>query len=252
MENFEIEEISEPIEYIEVQDVSAPLQELNLNTNSMPPVSSHEIKELNSTTTTSSSDPQSKFDEVCGKDINENESAQTTSQQSCPTYENNKQVIEFCLPNKWSTYTTIGNLKLKFPHFNIGPTFISSDRRYSASNTCSLDSSLFLLYYIYMSHSDEFRSLFDSDIKVCDRLRKTFDLVESKGWDLARMYWITANSIYANPKAGCAHIDLYGTADTNVFQYVREVQKYVIESTCTCKECPKFIRHSHSVDISLP
>ncbi|CAF4099576.1 unnamed protein product, partial [Adineta steineri] len=253
VENVEVEEISEPVEYIEVQGVSEPLQELNANTNSILPVTSHETKELNSsTTTTSSSSPQSKVNKVYEKDINVNESAQTILQQSHHTYENNKQVIEFRLPKNWPTHTTVGNLKLQFPHFNIGPTFISSDRQYSASNTCSLDSSLFLLYYIYMSHSDEFRSLFDSDIKVCDRLRKTFDLVESKGWDLARMYWITANSIYSNPKAGCAHIDLYGTADTNVFQYVREIQKHVIESTCTCSECPKPIRHSHSADISLP
>ena len=103
-----------------------------------------------------------------------------------------------------------------------------------------------------MSHSKEFRSLFDSDIEVCDRLHKTFDLVESKGWDLARLYWITANSIYSNQKDAYKHIDLYGTADTNVFQYVREIQKYVIKSTCTCTDCPKSMRQSHSVDISLP
>jgi len=103
-----------------------------------------------------------------------------------------------------------------------------------------------------MSHSEDFRFLFDPDIRACDNLRKTFDLVERKGWDLARLYWITVNSVYSKPEPKCAHIDLYGTADTNVFQFVREIQKYVIESRCTCTDCPKLVRQSHSVDISLP
>jgi hypothetical protein len=185
------------------------------------------------------------------KDISVNESAQTTSEKSHNMNENVGKSTEFFTPNRWPTHTTVGNMNLPFPHFNIGPTFITRQRRYSASDTCSLDSSLFLLYYIYMSHSQEFRSLFDPTIAACKQLLKTFDLVEKKGWDVARLYWVTVHSNYLKDKRR-AHINLHATADTNVFQYVREVQKYVTKSTCTCTDCPKLVAQSHSVDISLP
>jgi hypothetical protein len=253
----ENEEVPEPVQHIEISENSETYQELNSNANVTLPVNSHEIEKINSTTTGSRSNLQSKFNEECktntnGKNVTDSKSVRTISQKSRHFNEDNKQITELSLSYKWPTHATIGSLKLQFPHFNIGPTYINATDRYSVSNTCSLDSSLFLLYYIYISHSEDFRFLFDPDIRACDNLRKTFDLVERKGWDMARLYWITVNSVYSKPEAKNAHIDLYGTADTNCFQFVREIQKYVIESSCTCTDCPKLVRQSHSVDISLP
>lgn len=223
----------------------------------MSPVSSHDIDKIDSTTCDIQRSRPETFDDVCEtntdeKEVSERKSAQTMSGKVRHVNENGKQIKEFCLPNKWPTHTTVGSLNLQFPHFNIGPTFIDTGERYSVSNTCSLDSSLFLLYYIYMSHSEDFRFAFDPNIIGCQNLRNTFDLIERNGWDFARLHWLTVNKVYPKPLANCAHIDVYGTADTNVFQFLREMQKYVIESTCTCGDCPKLVRQSHSVDISLP
>ncbi|CAF1545399.1 unnamed protein product [Adineta ricciae] len=253
----EEEEVPEPIQHVEISEHCETYEELSSNTNALLPVNSHEIDNINSAAPNCQSNRQETFDNVCEtnadeKNVPEHKSAQTTSQKTRHVNKNDKQIIEFRLPKKWPTHTAIGNLQLRFPHFNIGPTFINATDRYSVSNTCSLDSSLFLLYYIYMSHSEDFRSAFDRDITGCRNLRNVFDLVERNGWDFARLHWLTMNEVYPKPVAKCAHIDVYGTADTNVFQFLREMQKYVIESTCICPDCPKLVRQSHSVDISLP
>jgi hypothetical protein len=162
-----------------------------------------------------------------------------------------KYDIEYNVFKESHKYTMVGNVKLLFPRFNFGPVFFEKNR-YSASNTCSLDSALFLLYYIYMTHSEEFRSLFDPNILVCQQLKRTFDLVNNEGWDVARIYWISIHTNYPNPRKRAYHHDLYGTADTNVFQYVREIQRHAIKSACTSSDCPKSMRTNHSVDISMP
>jgi hypothetical protein len=162
-----------------------------------------------------------------------------------------KCIQEFDVPVDWPTHTMVGNLQLPFPHFNIKPTFFDG-KGYSAVNTCSLDSSLFLLYYIYKSNSEEFRSLFDSNISICKQLLKTFNLVEEKGWDIARIYWISTHSTHPDRNNNKQHHDLFATADTNVFQYVRELQKHVVKSTCTAPDCPELVQVKHSDNITMP
>jgi hypothetical protein len=103
-----------------------------------------------------------------------------------------------------------------------------------------------------MSNSEEFRSLIDPNIPVCEQLLKTFDLVENEGWDIARLYWISIHATGPNRNKLNQHYDLFTTADNNVFQYVRELQKYVINSTCTSKNCPKLALEKRSVDIAMP
>jgi hypothetical protein len=160
-------------------------------------------------------------------------------------------VHEFEVPIGWPTHTMVGKLHLPFPHFNIQPTFFDG-KRYGVSNTCSLDSSLFLLYYIYNSNSENFRSLFDPSVKVCEQLRKTFDLVDTNGWDIARLYWISIHSTHPDRNDCNQYHNLFTTADNNVFQFVRELQKFVIKSTCISKDCPRSVQVRNSVDISIP
>jgi len=69
-----------------------------------------------------------------------------------------------------------------------------------------------------MSHSEDFRSLFDPNMLVCEQLRKTFHLVETKGWDIARLYWISTYSTHPDQNNITQHHDLYTTADNNIFQ----------------------------------
>ncbi|CAF4883505.1 unnamed protein product [Rotaria socialis] len=235
------------IENVETQEFFEPSQEeLNEQNKSVSSIQ-HHTTEQNISVNIQSIKPTT----LLKKNININESAQTTSTTSNITKQQLPQVEEFDLPIGWPKYTMVGDLRLPFPHFNIGPTWFEG-KRYSASNTCALDSSLFLLYYIYMSHLEDFRSLFDPNILICEQLRKTFDLVNAQGWDIARLYWISTHSTHANQNDVSQHHDLYATADNNVFQYVRDLQKHAIKSTCRSKDCPKLEKLNYSVDISMP
>ncbi len=204
----------------------------------------YQTEEVNPT-----SNERTKSTRTCKHNNNINESAQTISKSY--TDEKNRFVTEFTVPNGWPIHTMVGDFKLAFPHYNFGPEFYEG-KRYSASNTCSLDSALFLLYYIFKSHSEDFRRLFDPSVLVCEQLHKTFELVESKGWNIARIYWISTHTTHPNRNAPTQHHDLFTTADNNVWQYVRELQKYAINSTCQSPDCSKPIRVNHSVDLAMP
>lgn len=186
------------------------------------------------------------------KDQNTNQSiTTTTSKLSTNDATHRCMVVEFEMPKEWPTHTMVGNLKLPFPHYNIGPQFYGG-KRYSASNTCSIDSALFLLYYIFKSRSEDFRRLFDPSILVCQQLHKTFELVDSAGWDIARIYWISTHTTHPDRDSPTQHHDLFTTADNNVWQYVRELQKYIVKSKCKSLDCVKPVRERHCVDIAMP
>ncbi|CAF0763660.1 unnamed protein product [Didymodactylos carnosus] len=130
---------------------------------------------------------------------------------------------------------------------------VFNGRKYSVINTCPLDSGLFVLYYAYISYSDEFRALFDRETKlIYSNLRKTFQLVGSDGWDIARLYWLNIhkrlNSSVVNSNN---QYNLFGTVDENVFGYVRTMQEYENSSNCLCEDCPRRTRTLISTDIAL-
>jgi hypothetical protein len=231
-------------EGVESQNLSEPVRELNERTKSVSPTNHRQTNEPSPEDI-----KRMRFVTTFEKDQDMNKSAEATSETS--NDKNDKIVQEFDISVGWPTHAMVGNLRLPFPHFNIKPTFFEG-KRYSAANTCSLDSSLFLLYYIYMSNSKEFRSLFDPNIPICEKLLKTFDLVENQGWDIARIYWISIHSTGSSRNDINQHHDLFTTADNNVFQYVRDLQKYVIKSTCTSTDCPKLVLEKRSVDIAIP
>lgn len=153
--------------------------------------------------------------------------------------------------NRLKQYTEIANLQISYPTFEI-KSALFKQKRYIVKNTCSLDSSLFLLYYIYKSKSNQYRSLFDRDIHSIKHLLETFDLIESENWNIGRLYWITTYN--RNPKKNDNHLcyNLYDTADANVFQYVREVQLHNIISICESANCPKRVSQNQKSDIAMP
>jgi len=76
---------------------------------------------------------------------------------------------------------------------------------------------------------------------VCEQLRKTFHLVETKGWDIARLYWVSIHSTHPDQNNITQHHDLYTAADNNVSQYYKQLQKHVIKSTCRSTDRPKSV-----------
>ncbi len=233
------------VQSVQNQETFELVQEIDQSTRSVSPIN-YETEEVDPTT-----NEQTKSPRISKKDKNTNQSAPATSKLSTNETSHARVVVEFDVPNGWPTHTMVGDLKLAFLHYNFGPEFYEG-KRYSASNTCSLDSALFLLYYIFKSYSENFRRLFDPSILVCQQLHKTFELVESKGWDIARIYWISTHTTHPERNSPTQHHDLFTTADNNVFQYVRELQKYVISSKCKSPDCQKPVRVWHSVDIAMP
>jgi hypothetical protein len=157
--------------------------------------------------------------------------------------------------NKQTSYrdhltTTIGNLKLKWPSYDIKNAFYAGEY-FSIFHTCPIDTGLFVLYYAYKAGTDDFRILFESDtLHACTLLRRTFQLVESDGWTVARLYWLTENNLLKE-KTEDGRYDLMNTMDTIVFNFTKPMQTFPIKSKCSCNACPKQIREHMSVDISL-
>ena len=82
--------------------------------------------------------------------------------------------------------TNIGTLRLRWPRFGVH-SVIHEGRLYSVTNTCPLDTGLFILYHAYKSGGSKFQDLFETDpLPIFTTLRRTFQLVESDNWDIAR------------------------------------------------------------------
>lgn len=148
-------------------------------------------------------------------------------------------------------YTTIDKFLISYPKFGINSVKYNG-AQYTITNTCSLDSALFLLYYIYKSGSEKYRSLFNRSIPAVDQLLTTFDLVETKDWDIARLYWITSHSGNDRSFDFQRHIDLFATADAHVFKHLQAIQSHTIISHCESSDCPQRSITKVSSILSLP
>ncbi|CAF1538415.1 unnamed protein product, partial [Didymodactylos carnosus] len=146
--------------------------------------------------------------------------------------------------------TTIGNLKLTWPPYGIKDAFYAGEY-FSVFHTCSLDTGLFVLYHAYKAGTDDFRQLFEIDtLEIYAFLHRTFQLVESNGWNSARLYWLTGKKLLKE-KTKDGKYDLKSTMDEVVFKFVKPMQTFPIQSKCTCTACPKPLREHTSMEISL-
>ncbi|CAF1344431.1 unnamed protein product [Adineta ricciae] len=144
----------------------------------------------------------------------------------------------------------IGNLQLTWPSYGIENATYAG-KSYFIFHTCTVDTGLFILYHAYQAHSDEFRALFTSDaLHIYTVIRRTFQLVETEGWTIARLYWLTEHNLLTN-KHSNGKYDLMNTMEAIVFQFVKPMQTFPIKSQCSCNVCPKRIREHTNVDISL-
>ena len=146
--------------------------------------------------------------------------------------------------------TQIGNLKLTWPSYGIENAMYEGER-YFIFHTCTIDTGLFILYHAYKAHSDEFRALFTSDaLNMCNIIHRTFQLVETEGWTIARLFWLTEHNLLIN-KHPNGKYDLMNTMEAIVFQFVKPMQTFPTRSKCSCTVCPKRTREHTNVDISL-
>ena len=113
--------------------------------------------------------------------------------------------------------------------FNHGQT-------YSISNTCKIDSGLFILFYLYKTDEEVAEAIDVDDPKSpYSILRQTFQYVDTDGWDVARIYWLLTNKILKPSDRNMKN--LFGSMDENVFRFVKEKQRYARTVLCTREEC---------------
>ena len=145
---------------------------------------------------------------------------------------------------------TIGTLKLPWPRYGIR-TGIYEGNIYSVTKTCPLDTGLFTMYHAYKAGTTKFRQLFESvDLPVYETIRRTFQLVDSDGWTSARLYWLLRHNLLTTTNEDGV-FDIENTLHNIVFEFVKPMQEYQINSECSCVVCPKRRRQKTSVDISL-
>lgn len=144
----------------------------------------------------------------------------------------------------------VGPLRLPWPRYRIEDAIYES-QHYSIYHTCPLDTGLFAIYHAYKAGSDAFRLLFENDtVQPLTLLRHTFQLVESDGWTVARLSWLTKNHLLTVRDLD-GHYNLKNTLDEIVFRFIKPMQRFRLFSKCSCLACSKTVRTGMSVDISL-
>jgi hypothetical protein len=123
-------------------------------------------------------------------------------------------------------------------------------RTYSVTNTCNIDAPLFAIYVIFSTESVADDIILNSPNEPFLSLRKTLSLVESVGWDEARLYWLISNGILDNQ----SHNDpnAYGSVDRNFLRFIKNpAQLHQHRSICSRLDCPIRERTIKSADIGL-
>lgn len=149
-----------------------------------------------------------------------------------------------------STSATIGDVTISWPRYGIDKITING-RSLSITNTCPLDTGLFIYYHAYMAGSDKFRNIFQKGfLDIYSSLTQTIKLVNEENWDHARAYWLSKHNLL--PKTTPTGIyDLTNTLTAVVFQFLQPIQEYTIRSECSCVACPRKCRETTSVDLVL-
>ena len=165
---------------------------------------------------------------------------------SPPNSPNRRQVVSKTQPK----LATIGTLQLTWPRFGIRNA-IYEGKIYSVTNTCPLDTGLFVLYHAYKAGTKKFCDLFErDDLDAFIAIRRTFQLIESDGWTTARLFWLVLHGLIKDNSQGYVH-DIKNTLTEIVFRFVKPMQEHPTRSKCSCTACPKQIRHGTNVDIAL-
>ncbi|CAF1118318.1 unnamed protein product [Rotaria sordida] len=145
--------------------------------------------------------------------------------------------------------TIVDGCKLRWPKFEMNNVLFEG-QSYSLILTCPVDTALFALYFVYKTDinlADEFDNAPESS--PYSTLVKTFQLVEEKGWDTARIYWLLTYNILnpsdQQPKS------LFGSIDEQVFSFIKQRQRYSSTITCSRPDCKDKQRDYLMTELSL-
>ncbi|CAF4043759.1 unnamed protein product [Rotaria sp. Silwood2] len=143
----------------------------------------------------------------------------------------------------------IQQCSLTWPVFGIKKT-IFEGHTYSVTNTCSIDSSLFALYFIFRTERSIRDIILNTPNEPFSSLRETFVLVESDGWDQARLHWLTTHGLLNHEGANTN--DIYGSLDTNAIRFIKNpLQLHQAKGFCARHTCPQRERTIKTTDIGV-
>ncbi|CAF2402731.1 unnamed protein product [Rotaria sp. Silwood2] len=143
----------------------------------------------------------------------------------------------------------IQQCSLAWPAFGIKKT-IFEGHTYSVTNTCSMDSPLFALYFIFRTEPSINEIILNSENEPFSSLRETFLLVESDGWDQARLQWLISHGLLN--RKGVNTNDIYGSLDTNVIRFIKNpLQLHQAKTFCARHTCPQRERTIKTTDIGV-
>ncbi|CAF1504788.1 unnamed protein product [Adineta ricciae] len=137
---------------------------------------------------------------------------------------------------------------IRWPRFGINNVFFK-DLYYKLTNTCATDSGLFVLYFIYKTDLD-LADIFEDapSTSPYSSLARVFRIVDTEGWDIARLTWLYINGIldkFARKE------NLFGSIDAQVFHFIKEEQRYSYETVCSRPQCKLKNRHSSSTELVI-
>ncbi len=80
-------------------------------------------------------------------------------------------------------------------------------------------------------------------------LVKTFELVEKKGWDIARLNWLLSFNIVkpTDPQT----ISLFGSVDEQVFCFIKNLQRHSYETVCSRVDCTEKVINRTTTELNI-
>jgi len=119
---------------------------------------------------------------------------------------------------------------------------------YGITDTCNVDSGLFVLYFLFQTDSIMHELIDKMSTEPYTSLRATFELVDSEGWDSARLYWLLVHK-RLDPFSNSLQ-SMFGSMDQNVYQFIKGLQRYSVSSLCSRLECPERKKRGFCTELS--
>ena len=126
----------------------------------------------------------------------------------------------------------------------------SRGHQYSLTDTCNIDAGLFAIFFLYRTDTGFENEVNDGNrVSPYQTLLKTFQLVEEKGWDYARIFWLLKNNRLnvSNRKMK----SMFGSVDANVFCFLKSQQRYYTKIVCTRPECKERERTVTTTELNI-
>ncbi len=108
---------------------------------------------------------------------------------------------------------------------------------------------MFVLYFIYKTDINISEELNNApETSVYATLVKVFRIAEEEGWNIARLSWLNEIGILGE---FAAKESLFGSIDSQVFDFLKHQQHHSYDIECSRAECKKRHRQHKKTELCL-